>query len=468
MPNTLPAQYTQEIGSAAGYGGMGGYVTPFEENPELVWPNSVRVFDQMRKTDGQIKAILRAIWLLRIGTSWKLMGDDVDPRLLEFGEAEFGLQLDQKGRFRKSSSGFDFLEHLRLAGLNGPIGHSYFEQIYTQDDDGKDVTGLPIVAHLSRLSWRPHRSIQEFVVDDNGDLLAIKQLVQRKAGSVRKMDVVSIPSKFLVAYVNEREGADWAGESWLRACWSDWNTAVKLSIFDAIGGERGSVGIPKVTFPTDGSRNEALAIAKNIRGGSESGVAIPQDWDVEIMGLNGSIKDVLPSIKYRDEKIGRTLLAMVLNLGHDAGAYSLGQTLYDLFCASLNAINDEFCEVFTERVIRPFYELNFGPDTSYPVLVADEITPEATLSPEQLKALVDAGVIKPDDQLEDDRRRRFNLPPADRSTTSRDLESIAPVPDEGAIDISPQPLAASRSTTVDLDRLQQRTQDLLARIQARS
>lgn len=454
---TIPKRYTTELGTSLEIGPLGS-ISALEENPALVWPLSVRVFDQMRRTDGQIKSILRAIQLFVTGTTWKLLGSDVDERVLAFVEAQCGLQSDQDGRRRKSTYGFNFVEHVRMALLSLPIGHAYFEPVFSVEDATDSLTGLPIVASLSRLSWRPHRSIQKFVTNDDGSLKGIWQAVPN--GQLP----VFIPSDQLVAYVNEREGANWAGESVLRACWFDWDTKVKMSIFDAIGIERNSVGIPRVKYPSDQSKANALAIGRDLRSGEENAVAVPLEWEVDLMGVQGSIRDPLPSIKYRDETIGRTMLAMVLNLGHDSGAYSLGQTLYDMFCASMNAIADNIAEVFTEQVIRRLVMFNFGPDEPYPSLVPDAIAADSSLTPEQLKLLVEVGIITPDRDLEEDLRRLYSLPQLAEMSPERDMPQSAQT--DEVIDMMQQkPLAASKA--INNEALQKRASELLARIERR-
>jgi hypothetical protein len=460
-----PDVATSEIGSSAGISMTGTQITPYEDNPELVWPRSVQVYDRMRTTDGQISSILRAIRLLISGTQWKILGSEVNPKILDFVEAEIGLQADQDGRLRRPDSGFDFHDHLRLALLSGPIGHSYFEQVYSIDDDHLDPhTGLPITAHLSRLAWRPHRSIMEFVTEPNGDLAGIRQYVEQRVDNISRFGERFIAAKYLVPYVTDREGADWAGSSWLRACWFDWTTKVKMGVFDAIGVERNSSGIVKVTYDEslgNITKADALAQGRKIRSGEESTVAVPVGSDVEMMGMTGSRVDPLPSIKYRDEMIGRTLLAMILNLGHDSGSYALGQTMYDLFCSSMNAIATDLAATFTEKVIRPLVALNFGEDEAFPALVPEEITPEATLTPEQLKSLVDAGVITPDADLEADRRRRYKLPPQEVVAEATGTQDLAPVTE--LAQIKPMVQAASRG---DLDRARVRAEIILSNIRA--
>src|SRR5436190_6748298 len=43
-----------------------------ETTPELVWPQSVYVYDQMRRTDAQVGSVLRAVTLPVLRTPWRI------------------------------------------------------------------------------------------------------------------------------------------------------------------------------------------------------------------------------------------------------------------------------------------------------------------------------------------------------------------------------------------------------------
>jgi hypothetical protein len=109
--------------------------------------------------------------------------------------------------------------------------------------------------------------------------------------------------------------------------------------------------------------------------------------------------------------MGRAALAMFLNLGHDNGARSLGDTFVDYFVLAEDAIAEAIALTITEYVIRDFVELNYGPDEPYPDLVADPIRAESTPTAEALGTLAKNGLLGPmDDDIIADVRRRYGLP----------------------------------------------------------
>lgn len=409
--SAFPAGIESEIGGGGTYAPHGFVQQLSEDTPELRWPNSVIVYDRMRRTDGQVGGDLRAMGMPIRRTGWRVVGEDVDPAVVQFVETELGLTPETEGRRRNPGQQVSWDDWLRHALLSLPFGHMFFEPVY---DIGLPTPGQPLLdqgrqyAHLAKLAPRLPRSLVGIDIDDNGDLAGIKQWVTRSDGM---SDVKSIPRSRLVAVICDREGSDWTGTSILRTAYKHWMLKEMLERVGAMTVERNGMGLPKVTYPDGGDRNLALSLATQARAGEQSGIALPVGYDMELMGVKGTLVDPLPQIAYHDQAIGRAVLAMFLNLGHDTGARSLGETFVDFFTISLNAVIANLEETATEEIVRPLVELNFGAGTAYPEIVANLLTPQSPLTADALGALVTAGVITPDSELEDDVRRRFGLPP---------------------------------------------------------
>jgi hypothetical protein len=170
------------------------------------------------------------------------------------------------------------------------------------------------------------------------------------------------------------------------------------------------MGLPVVKYDQSHTREEALEVARNARAGAYAGVALPEGMSLELLGVTGTTKDELPLVEYHDRQMTRQALAMFLDLGHDRGAQNLGETFVDYFKLSLSATTGMVGLTTTEHVIRDLVEQNWGPDEPYPALTCPPISSELTAA--AIKQLVDAGIITPDDDLEDDMRRRHGLPKA--------------------------------------------------------
>lgn len=414
----VPAALTAEIGTPGGVQIVAGGTDLWETTPELQWPLNLRVFDRMRKTDTQQRAILSAIKLPVRRTRWRIPETaGVDPRVRAFVERELGLQADDQGRYRSRPGGVDFAEFLRHALLSLDFGHMVFEQVYELGRSDVDGIGFQ-VAHLRKLGERMPRTLAGFDVLSSGQLAGVKQWIARGTTEV----MVTMPVETLVVFSHEREGADWAGQSVMRTSYKNWMIKDAMIRLGALAGERTGMGLPVVTYPKSaaggGSNDEAKAIriASAIRSGDEAGVALQEGWTVELLGVKGAVTDLLPWVKYHDEQASKGTLEMFLDLGHDAGARALGDTFVDYFMMAEGALVQDLQSVITEHVIRDLVRINFGPDEAYPPIVADDLNTDSTTTAVALQQLEAAGILIPDQPLEDDIRRRYNLPAADPET----------------------------------------------------
>lgn len=463
-------------GLIPGFGrGAGGYIVEgFDNNADLRFPDSAVVYDRMRKEDGQVGSVARAITYPILNAGRRLVGGRDEVRA--FIESELGLNTsdDEDGRRRRRREGIVFTDHLREALLSLWFGFMPFEQVYEVGPAAPDLSdperdqrlGTNLYAHLRKLAPRMPRTLTEVRAARDGGLAGVVQLPPPGATGRVSIDGVFIPTDRLVMYVNEKEGADWTGNSLLRSAYKHWLLKDALIRLGAQVVERNGMGIPFVSYTEPKDRGRALALARSLRAGAEAGGALPPGMSVTITGVNGSTADGLPWVKYHDEGIGRSLLAMFLNLGHDNGARALGATFVDYFLLALNSVLRNLEETITEHVIRDLVEINYGPDETYPVLKFDDLTAESTPTAEALKALADAGLITADRDTENDIRRRYRLPakpaPAGGDEAVEDAAG-SPVAQVGipAL-IDPEGLETSIDTPDIVDRLAALTERVAA------
>ncbi|QKY79769.1 portal protein [Arthrobacter phage Bumble] len=406
----------------------GWVVDPLDANPDLRFPNSVRIFDEMRRTDGQIGSLLNAHVLPILKARWKLTGDDVRDEVREAVRREIGLQVPGSGRARRRRHGIVLLEHLQDALLALPLGFMPFEQVYVVAPATPEeiaTTGLSRIAHIRKLAPRMPSTVSQIHLGKDGGLAGISQIDHDPRAFGKE---IFIPVDKLVYYVIRKEGADWSGVSILRTAYKDWLIKDKLVRLNAQIIERNGMGIPVVSY--DGQKVQqatAERIGRELRAGARSYAALPDGATIKLQGVEGSTRDPLPSIQHHNQEMTRSALAMFLDLGHDAGARSLGETFLDFFTAALQTVADKLAETFTEHVIRDFVELNFGPDEPYPVLEPGSLSANKEIVAESLKVLVEAGILTPDDPLETRVREELGLPEADAGT-ARKTAAPAPAP----------------------------------------
>lgn len=391
-------------------------IDSLEAVSELRWPQSVPVFDRMRN-DGQIAAGLRAILAAMRRRRWRVGNEGCDPRVSAFVATELGLTAEAAARGRLPREGISWDPYLRTAvGAKLTFGHAVFEQQYLVGPPGSRLAAMgspAVVAHLRRLSYRPPGSISGWDIDRDGGLRGVTQLVSvPHPGGWSAYEARPLSIDRLVVHVHEQEGAEWWGRSALRSLYRSYVVKDLLIRIGAAAVERNGMGVPVVGYDPQqgGTRAKALAIARAFRAGDESAVALPPGYTLTIVGHEGALKDELPLLRYHDQALGKGLGTMMMDLGHDAGARSLGDTFLELFAQAVNGLAGDFAEEVTEYVIRDLVRWTFGPGEPYPPLLFDEATPQGALTYAELAQLASAGVLVPDDNLEEELRRRGGWP----------------------------------------------------------
>jgi len=394
----------------AGYDGAGALTwwgaPGIEETPELQWPLSTRVFNQMRRQDSQVKSVLRAVWLPIQSTPWRIDPAGARDEVVELIADDLGLPI--KGREAadprpRTRDRFSWQEHLGLAQLMLPFGHMFFEQVYRIDDQGR--------GRLRKLAPRMPQSIVRVNVDPDGGLNSIEQPPQ--PGSPATVNA-RISVNRLVAYVHEREGGNWLGTSLLRPAYKNWllkdrNLRVWTQLI-----ERNGIGVPLYeASPNETSLDAGTAMAQAWRAGDTSGGAIANGAKMSLVGVSGTLPDAELAIRYHDEQIARAVLAHFLNLGGGSGSYALAAVQADTFTQSLTSIAQQIADVVTQHVIEDLVDINWGENEPAPRLVFDPIGSQQIATATALKLLLDAGALTTDPELEAAVRQQYGLPPRD-------------------------------------------------------
>ena len=398
-----------------------------ETTPELVWPASLDVYDRMRRSDSQVISVLRAVTFPVRRTTWRIEPGAASEEVTRFVAEELGLNVagEPDTAPRRTRDRFSWAEHLRLALTMLPFGHSFFEQTYRWD---------PTVGrfHLRKLGWRPPRTISAVDVEPDGGLKSIRQYGISTTGVSTSGDVV-IPVGRLVAYVNDREGGNWLGQSLLRPAYGPWllkNPALRTW---AITNQRNGTGVPiykgapvpeSLTDPDEikawqvEEQKAGQALATSYTGGVNAGGTVPHGADLELKGVTGRLPESDPLVRYCDEQIGRAVLANFLSLGGDnsTGSYALGDTFANFFVQSLQTVAMQVADVSTQHIVEDLVDVNFGTGVPSPRVTFDEIGSAHAIDGNTVQALVHAGVLSPDEPLEQHLRTIYRLPAADVAT----------------------------------------------------
>ena len=427
-----PAPPVTEKGYVSGLGGsMYGWDSQFDQfetNPELLWPNTVRVFTRMGREDGRLASVLQALTLPVRRTDWRIDPNGARDAVVEHVATDLGLRIvgadenqptpRQRGRFSWSKHLAQSLSYLRY-------GHSLFETVYRVEGG---------MVHLDRLSPRPQSSIAQWHVGRDGDLLGVEQwpagLFVGRGFTVQVAGPGAgiIPGDRLVCYSRDPEPGMWTGESVLRPAYKHWIAKDELMKIEIAAARRHGIGVPVAWTPPELDDNEAAIsqyqqTASAYRGGSSAGMGLPSEAKFSIMSPNGTPMDPRRAIEYHDHQMAIASLAHFLNLDGKGGSYALASVQADTFIQSVSVVADTIRDTVQASVIEPLVDWNWGVDEPCPRLVFDEIGSRQDATAAALQMLVNAGLLTPDRRLEAFVREASGLPTPDPETADTAKDS---------------------------------------------
>lgn len=401
--------------------GWAQFIDTQEYVTDLKWPMSVQVFKQMR-TDSQLSGLYRAMtYPIR---RFKFMIDEngARPEIVQGIADDLNLDIQgrepkPRGRTKGRFSFDDFRFHALLALIFGHYGFEQLGKIQTITDGGDGLW------HLRKLDPRPPDTIWQINVADDGGLISVRQNISKwgigMGAAAYPIPGASpeIPVDRLVWFPWEKEGANWIGRSMFRDCYKNWLTKDRLIRVDAINHERaGGIHIakaPQGASPRDIDRLNEMAQSAIVAEGG--GGAIPFGADYNIHKI-GSGTDVINSIKYHDESMARLFLHMFIQLGQtETGSRALGLSFIEYAFIAQKAVASWFVDVTNEHVIEDWVDWNYGEDEQAPILTYIVEEEDEHLAVKELTALIAAGAIQVDEELEDSLREHYKLPPRDQS-----------------------------------------------------
>jgi hypothetical protein len=412
---------------------FGMFFDPFEDNPELLWPNSVRTFTKMSRADARIASVLRAVGLPIRRTEWRIAKNGASDEVTEFVARDMGLPIvgepddtpkpPMKGRFSWSA-------HLRQALLCLKFGHSVFERTYRIESDGR--------AHIDKVGARPASTIAYWDVARDGELMSIQQWPAGSfaAGGVAIVGPTSpagmgpwiITADRLAVYLNEPEDGIPFGNSILRPAWKHWKLKDEYMRIQAAAARRNGIGVPGFTASPDESEDQDRLdvyqqMASAYRGGENAGFSIPAGAEFKLYGVEGNLPDIQQAIDYQDRQMALVALAHFLNLDGKGGSYALASVQADTFVESVQTVATDLRDVAQPALVEDLVAQNWGPDEPTPLLVFDEIGSQQDATAAALNLLALAGLIRPDLPLETAIRQSMNLPDPDPETAEPEPSS---------------------------------------------
>lgn len=394
-PKVASSPSLAELGST----GMSKYgsITREEYNGALRGQTGRKKYEQMRKSDGQVRAVLRLVKTPIMAARWYI--SPASEKKKDQVIAKF--VNDCLTKYMSTSFPQLMIEILTML----EFGFSAFEKVW----QFRDVNGTQRVV-WQKLAQRHALDAYFWVYDTNGGPDVLVMFDPTAPGGR-----VDLPIAKLLAFTHEREGGDYDGVSLLRPAYKHWFYKEQLYKVDAIQKERHGIGIPVIQLPagfTPDDRKLADEMGRNLRTNEKAHVVLPPNWVLAMLELQGNPVDAIVSIEHHDKMISREVLGQFLNLEH-AGASAA--VMIDLFMKSTRQVAETIRDVFNKYAIPELVNYNFPRIEDYPELRVRRIgdTQDWRTVSFALRNFVGAGVIIPDERLEDWVRDEMDLPPVE-------------------------------------------------------
>jgi hypothetical protein len=369
-------------------------------NAKLEFPQSLEVFDQMRKGDGTVAAALKAVKLLILNGNYFVSPaseDEKDIQIAEFVETQFFRRLVWSKFLAGVLLSFDF-------------GFMVFEKVFEKDGDR---------IYYKRMAERLPKSIEnwltsaEYMADPNHP--GIEQNVMSDIGNKNNNHNVKIAGSKLFRYTLDQEGDNYNGVSLLRPAYKHWFMKEKAYKIQLLASERNGVGLPVARHTEDTEIREAESqeikdTLKGMRANEKAFMIEPYGWEFRLESPNSQY-NFEPQILHHDRQIAKTVLAQFLELGVTKGALSQSESDQNLFLKSVMAHITAILEKINRELVTEIVMMNFDNVEAFPhIEVAAVERDDMAILSGAIQKFVQAGIITPDGEIENVIRKKFKLP----------------------------------------------------------
>ena len=404
-----------------------------EYNADLFGYKGLQIYDKMWKSDGSVRGTIRLAMSPVLAAQWgvKPASDNIrDVNIANFVWANLTTWMTTS-----------FPQFVAEALLMLKYGYYMFEKVFAHGEDvtndpkarGKivwkklaprhpmdvkewyfDVNGGPLSVDM----WAPPVSITDQVITRLGTGAASPIPAQTLQGGVIQdwQRWINIPIDKLLVFSFDKEAGNIEGVSLLRSAYKHWYYKDNLYKIDAIQKERHGIGIPIIQLPMGYSPDDKRAadqLGRNLRTNDRAHVVLPPNWILEFAELKGHPVDCLTSINHHDHMIPQTILGQFM-----ATQKTDIEEQHTIFLKATRNTADVFLDVMNSYAIPQLVQMNWGRSV-YPQMYAKRIGEQEDWRTQSftIRNLVGAGVIVPDDALEDQLRDEMGLPPRDVATS---------------------------------------------------
>jgi hypothetical protein len=378
----------------------GGYFSEEYLTNELHGTAAADQYDKMRRSDAKVKMCLNAVKTPIIAATW-----EVEPATTEDPNHVEQSELINHVLFNDMDKPLSKSELLSIADF----GHSVFEITHKLVRGHKkfgDYIGI------KSLGWRSPRSILYWRLNpEDGSIDHIHQLA---TGDLERY--VDIPGEFLIVNSLEKEGDLYEGVSLLRACYGAWKRKNLLLKLMAIGSERHALPPPTAEVPSGQENTQQylnlIAALENLTSNENNYLTYPAGWKIDFLKSTFDPDKLKTVVDFENTEIVSGFMANFLLLGStQSGSRAVSMDQSEFFLGGIQYIADEAISDINHKLIPQLIKMKYGPQEAYPKLKISGISDKAGKElADALKALCESQVVRPDDLLEGNVRKRFGLP----------------------------------------------------------
>jgi len=331
---------------------------------QLRWPEAYATYDEMRRRDPTVRAILNALILLARTASWyfEVGGErtDADKRAAEFMETcirDMSLTIEDAIEDALSCVWFGWswqeICYKRRQGPRGRHASAY--------DDG--------LIGWRKWAERRQSAFDRWEFDEAG---GVRAMVQRPAPNYVE---IAIPIEKSLHYRGQRDGTSPEGWALAESIYEPWYFLKNLHIISGIGWQRTFVGLPVFEFeerPDDDDVAQVQSVGQALTVDEKQYVSVPSSVKFRLESAsNAGAASLLEQIKYERRLIMQTLLADFLDLGTgQTGSWALGSDKSQLFLMAVDGLLDRMSAVINRFGVRRLMAYNAA---AFPGLTGDPV-----------------------------------------------------------------------------------------------
>lgn len=447
-----------------------GFLTGEDYNTDLDGFPMFPHYNHMRLGDAQVNATLLMLKLPVKGARWIVKPASDDPQdvaIADFVQANLidddALERSWQHVLDNAMLKFDFgcsaeeviwgladgpqLSRLpRLFDLaRRPDGGQSLELDRAMNDD------VPVYAHVKDLAPRLPRTFYRWIEDPKTGKLKTLQQFAPKNGMYGYWD---LPADRLALHVRAREGNNYYGRSVLRTAYPHWWWKQQLYRIDMIGHDRFHVGIPRASLEKDyniatAPKDKIEETLKGLRSHDRAYMIQPYGVVYDIYGSPTSGQGstgIITSIEHHNLMVARNILQSFSAQGEQRhGSFGAAKVTVDVYFEALQGEANEISSELKQNVVKRLCDLNFDMrNRKYPTVVCTDIsTADFAGMSEAFSNLSNAGIVTPDDGLEQYFRDLADAPGLPEDMKGRDRtprpQPIAPTPGNPKKPKSPLP-----------------------------